>query len=835
MSVDRRSKRSGCGLRTGENHLVSGRLLLAAALASTVLAGGVLPVGAEENARTDKDAAAEQTAARGALEEIVVTARKREESLETTPISISAFSGEDLEVRAVSSIDDMQNFAPNLTFQNNPSFGGSSSSAAVFIRGVGQDDFLPTVDPGVGIYVDGVYVARSVGAVLRTLDFERIEVLRGPQGTLFGRNTIGGAISITTRKPENDLWAEGMLTTGTDGRLDAKGTINFPVSDQLYVMVTGATFNQHGYVRRVAADNKRLGNDNTQAGRVAVRWEPGASFTADLSFDYTRQREHGPALSLAGINLNSSDPARPGLASRIFNPVDAAGRFDPSKLNVPFDAPADNFALLHNYLAFFLGGQDCLVLIPGQPVDGGGNPNNPACYNSQFIKDRHTDFGTAPSFSNLDLWGLSLILDWDAASWMTVKSITAYRDLSSEFARDGDHSPHRIAHFFDSFDQHQFSQELQFLGTIWNGRLDWILGLYFFTEDGNNVNLLEFVPADFKSGGFFDNRSLALFTQETLRITDRLSLTAGFRLTDERKAFLPDQIIFADRTFGRRPDGTLGPLFGVGTRILPNRKARFTITQTTPMANLAYQWTDDVMTYVTYSEGFKSGGFNQRVFPPLPDIPSFGPEFVKVIEGGVKATGFDRRLRLHAAAFHTRYNDLQIQVFRDVAPVTQNAARARINGFEVEMQASPLVGWYLEASAGYLDAQYTKIDPRATQVRLDNRFSKVPKWTAHGAVTREIDLGDAGWLDARLDWSYRSFIFNDALNTPQIAQPGYHLFNAAVGWRSADERWSLRFGVKNLTDKIYLRTGVFFAGGGNAFEHLYDRGRQWYLTLKLRR
>ncbi len=814
--------------------LLFGASLLAMTMLAAAPAASARPA-AEEEAAAEEKAAAEGAARHDLLEEIVVTARKREESLQRTPISISAFTAEGLEARAVTQIDEIATFTPNLTFQNNPSFGGSNSAAAIFIRGVGQADFLPTVDPGVGLYVDGVYIARSVGAVLDILDFERVEVLRGPQGTLFGRNTIGGAISITTRKPEDDLWAEGAVTVGSDGWIDVKASVNVPLSDEFFARVTGASFNQHGYVKLVDQDGRKLGDDDTLAGRVAFRWEPSAKVTFDLAFDITRDRENGPAISLAGINLNSSDPARPGFASRIFNPVDSNGNFDPSKLNVPFDAPADNFALLHNYLAFFLGGQDCLVLVPGAPVDGGGNPANPACYNSRFIKDRHTSFGTAPSFSNVDVWGLSFSIDWDAAEWVKVRTITAYRDLSSEFARDGDHSPHVIAQFFDSFDQHQFSQEVQFLGSAFAGRLDWIVGFYYFTEDGNNVNLLQFVPADFKSGGFFDNRSIAVFTQETLRITDRLSLTLGYRFTSERKTFLPDQIIFADRTFGRRPDGTLGPLFGVGTRILPDRQARFSIDEGTPMANLAYQWTNDLMTYFTYSEGFKSGGFNQRVFPPLPDIPSFGPEFVKVFEGGLKASGLDNRLRFNAAIFHTRYNDLQIQVFKDVAPVTQNAARARINGFEAELAASPAPGWFVEASVGYLDAQYTEIDPAATEVSLDNRFSKVPKWTLSGALTHERELGEYGLLTARLDWSYRSFFFNDALNTPQIAQPGYHLFDASLRWNSPNDRWSLTFGVKNLADKLFLESAVFFAGGSNAFEHLYTRGREWFLTLRLNR
>ncbi len=217
------------------------RIALASALILTGLAA--MPALAQ-------DAAGAQEAQSAFDETIVVTARKREESLQETPISVSAFSGRGLEARGVQSTEGLAQITPNLTLQNNPSFSGASNSAAIYIRGIGQQDFVPTVEPGVGVYVDGVYVARSLGSILDLVDFERVEVLRGPQGTLFGRNTIGGAISVTTKAPSQNLEGTGSVGVGTDNQVVVKGTINVPLSETVALRASAGYFNQDGYVTR---------------------------------------------------------------------------------------------------------------------------------------------------------------------------------------------------------------------------------------------------------------------------------------------------------------------------------------------------------------------------------------------------------------------------------------------------------------------------------------------------------------------------------------------------------------------------------------------------------
>ena len=250
--------------------------------------------------------------ASAALEEVVVTARKTAESLQDTPISVTALSGDRLESMGMSRITKLQNVTPNLVFQNTPAYSGAGNNAAVYIRGVGQKDFVPTIDPGVGIYVDEVYLGRSAGAVLDMIDIQQVEILRGPQGTLFGKNTVGGAISITTAKPNDEFGGKFDIKVGTDERRNIRGVLNVPLSDTLFARASFGSLQQDGYVFR-PFDGKDLGNQDTSMGRLALRWAPSDTFTADLSIDYFDDETNGPALLITRVDeFPESATAIPG-------------------------------------------------------------------------------------------------------------------------------------------------------------------------------------------------------------------------------------------------------------------------------------------------------------------------------------------------------------------------------------------------------------------------------------------------------------------------------------------------------------------------------------------
>lgn len=772
-----------------------------------------------EAAAPDEDAAPSSEAVDQGVGEIIVTARKREENLQNTPISISAIGAAQLDAQGITSIMGVQDTTPNITFKNIPSNSGVASNAAVYIRGIGQSDFAPGVDPGVGIYVDGVYQGRSVGGVFDMIDIDRVEVLRGPQGTLFGRNTIGGAVSITTAKPADYFHGKADVKVGTDNRVNVRGMLNMPLADTLFLKVSGGLFSQDGYVNAPNLGTK-LGNQDTKTARGMLLWEATPDLELTLSGDYMRDKSNGAPFVLVGFD---------------------------------FAAP-NNFGALNNLLATNFGALgDCF---------DAANAANPNCLNNQWLS-RDTNYSSRDTFSDIKVWSAALTAEWDLTDDLALKSISSYRKVDALFAVDYDHSPINVAYLTpDTFTQRQFTQELQLLGNAMDGRLDYLFGLYYFQEKGKDIGPIDFNAVFAQSGGFYNYNSWAAFSQLTYEITDKLSLTAGLRYTRDRKKFLPDQFIIEDRLgdlFGPA-NGTLvlsrcfvrsGPpilppdvsctadpvLNPNGNRILPYVTVHSNAERLTPMVNLAYQWTPDIMTYATFSQGYKSGGFTQRIFPPESSMPTFEPEKVNSYEAGLKLTTLDRMLRFNVASFYTDYSEIQLLVdgtpYGRLGPFYINAGDAEIKGFEAEATFAPGGDWLITGSAGLTDAKYTRLN-NTVGLTLDSKFNYVPKWTLSASIQKEIDLGSAGILTPRVDWSYRSDTFNNinGLNDSLLFQPAYSVFNANVRWEDPDGTYGLQFGVDNIADKKFQTFGNFQQSFGTKTAS-YDRGRQWYLRASV--
>jgi iron complex outermembrane receptor protein len=729
-------------------------------------------------ALTPSSAYAQSEEEQAGLEEIVVTARKREESLQDTPISITAFTASALEDRGIGDIEQIGEFTPNLVFDRAASIGGSGSTAVIYIRGLGQDSGLPTIDQAVGLYVDGVYMARAVGSVVDLVDIERVEVLRGPQGTLFGRNTIGGAISITTQRPDQDFHGYVVGSVGDDERRDVRVSFNAPITSELAASFTVSSNQRDGYVIR--ADGADMGDTDATAARVAALWTPSNDFDLYFAADYSRRRENG--------------------APFVLNEVTLLGTNGPT------------FGMFHNAFVAPVG-----VCAP--PFDL--TLTDPNCYSNQWIAaSGETDFGTLPARDDLDLWGASLSAEWRLGN-ITLRSITSYRDTESAFSLDQDHSPLTIAHVVTDFEHNQFTQELQLLGEAFGGRLNYIVGAYYFQEEGALFERVTFAPVDFISGGSVDNDSLAFFTQATLDITDRLSLTAGVRYTEDTKRFTPDTYVVSSG-IGIPP----------GTPILPSDEAVVEVEEITPMVNLAYDWSQDFMTYITYSEGFRGGGFTQRVFPPNSTVPSFDPEFVEVWEAGFKWVALDNRLRLNAAVFDNQYSDLQF-VTQDttVGPTVRNAGAAEVRGGELELTWLATEALQFDVGVGYLDAQVTEVDP-ATLVSPGASLVRAPEWSTSAGVSYEFNLGELGTLTPRLDWVYRSDTYYEARNRPQSLQPSYDLINVGLTYESVSGDWAASLIGKNLTDERVLQSVYTDQRDLGLTEAMYGRGEEWILTLR---
>ena len=765
------------------------------------------------------------TTASATLEEVVVTARKTAESLQDTPISVTALSGDRLEDMGLSRITKLQNVTPNLVFQNTPAYSGAGNNAAVYIRGVGQKDFVPTIDPGVGIYVDEVYLGRSAGAVLDMIDIQQVEILRGPQGTLFGKNTIGGAISITTTKPNEEFGGKVDIKVGTDERRNIRGVLNVPLSDTLFARGSFGSLQQDGYVFR-PFDDKDLGNQDTLMGRLALRWVPSDTFTADLSFDYYDDETNGPPLLITRVD------GFPESATAI---------------------PGGNFPFINNLFAGF------------SPDFGGPNPivctfpNAPsACFTSaNAVTGNNTNLGTGPNYSEMENEAVSLTLTWDLDAF-TAKLITSYRSLDGEFANDRDGYPQNdgqpavpglpilvnpVTHYFDTFKQDQFSVELQLTGSAIEDRLRWVAGVYAFEEDGENINPVDFTTVSLQSGGYFDYSSEAVFAQATFDFTEKLSATAGMRYTKEDRDYLPDQYI-EEMPLGGLPfpcfnsDGST-KICALGDRAVPYETVNNSISENTPMVSISYSFTDDVMLYGTYSEGFKVGGFTQRIFPPEPSLPAFGPEYVDSLEAGIKAELLDNSLRVNLAVYSADYSDLQILISEPsrVGPYTTNAGDATIDGFELEINYLSQNGVLIDLAVGYTDAGYDSLNPDLfSGLRVSDPFVFISEWNTNLSVTKTFDT-QVGEITPRLDWSWRSEFYTNAGGLPfapawadPLVQPNYSVVNMSARWESATSGLSVTVGVDNVADEEFSIFGDYQSTFGSTAQ-AFDRGRQYYLML----
>ena len=743
------------------------------------------------------------------LDEIIVTATKRATGLQDTPIAITAVSAQKLERQNIDDISEIASFTPNLTFDTTAPVSGLSSGAIVFIRGVGQTDFQLTTDPGVGTYVDGVYASRSAGGVLDVLDLERVEVLRGPQGTLFGRNTIGGAINLISKRPGDVFGGNASITAGSRSRLDISANIDIPVSDNLRTRLSFSSKNQDGYVKGLS-DDRDLGDVNRDSIRAVAEWTPSDNFKATVAIDGGRVKEQNAASKLVGITVVApgSDTATEFAFDQDTNSVVNTTR--------PQTPGAPTLTFLYNVIdATFPGGQP---------------------FGPNFITDDlDTTFATGPNGTDLQNVGGSLTLDWQT-SFADIKTITAFRDSTGQFARDADGSPLAVTHTnnFD-YDHEQFSQELQLTGDAIDGALKWVAGAYYFNETGND-NLAVTLPQGFGTVLNFasvDNESIAAYVQGTYAITDALSATGGIRYTEDDKSYtVPEGGGAIVNGFA----GVFGPL-GTSTPFFPAGENNEKFDDVSYKLGLDYNFGGGTLVYGSFSTGFKSGGFNTRYLVPVPSVVSFDPETLETFELGVKWQGLDNRVRANLAAFVSDYEDIQLVVYDSGAPLTRNAGTADIKGVEAEITAIVTEGLELSIGTGFTDAEYSEVLPLSPtlpafqQVQLDTALPNTPKFTLSAAIDYEARITETGDVRFHADWAHKSSIENDAVNSPFLTSGKTDVFNASVGYVHNDGQWSLTGFVDNLSDERFITSGDSNFGIG-FHEANFNRPREYGLKLR---
>lgn len=731
------------------------------------------------------------------LEEIVVTAQKREEGLQDTPIAVTAFTASALDDKGIDNIAEVADFTPNLVFDTTSPVSGLSSGAVIFIRGIGNTDFSLTTDPGVGTYVDGVYMSRSAGGVLDVLDVERIEVLRGPQGTLFGRNTIGGAVSITSRKPADTYGGSVDVTLGNFGRRDVRATADLPLSDTVRASLALSQKKRDGYVRRVLVGDE-LGDEDKLSFRGTLVVEPNDRFDLQFSYDYTKIDEQSAGSTIVGFT--------PG-------------------------ASTVGYALFRAAFA----------------------PDAPGL--DQFVTNGEDDisFATGPTGTELSIDGISFIASLHGESW-DLKYTGARRETDGFFNRDPDNSPVAITHTLNSNYLHeQTSHELQLTGDV-GTRFRYVAGLYDFTEEGNddvfvpiflpNVddpnNLFGF-PAAVNNFAEVDNGSEAIYAQGTYDVTDSLSLTAGIRRTEDDKTFIYTQYIAADIEGNPLPvplaavdengDLVTGliPLVGNGSG-----RNRADFEETSIRLGADYRFSDDTLGYYSYSEGFKSGGFVLRYVEARPEPLTFEPEFVEAHEFGLKWQGWDDRLRINSAVFFMDYEDAQVTFFDTLGgPITANAGSVDIKGVEFELTGLVTERLSVEVGLGYTDAEYDSITPiSGLSLTIDESASLVntPALSLNLGAEYAFDLAGGHELAARLDYAYTDDVHNDSQNSPFLFQESYDVWNARLRFESASRVWSATLFVDNLTDERFIVSGDSNFGLG-FHEANYNRPREYGVRI----
>ena len=741
------------------------------------------------------------------LEQIVVTARRREESLQDTPVAVTALSAAALERQQIVGTTDLDKIAPNLQFHSYGTLTGNNSAAQVFIRGIGQTDATPAVDPGVGIYIDDVYMGRAVGGAMDFRDISSVQILRGPQGTLFGRNTIGGAVLLTTNQPGEEAGNSVRLGVGEDNLFEAYGAFDIPFSDTWAARVALGGRQRDGYVER-AFDGEDLGDEEMYTGQLALRWKPSDSFAMTLRADYTKEDENGSPFVFQSMNEGATFVGAASIAAGCPNILD------------PFPPP----------------------LLVG-PLD------DPRCGNDAQAIDEFTNGGTYPATSTLENQGVSLVMRWDVNDALAFKSITADRSLEWTGTRDADNTPLLILHTNYDSKSDQFSQELQAL--VDTDRLDGVFGLYYFDEDSFDRLL---VPLGNPGSSYdtqrvaMDSEALAAFTEWTFKFTDAFSATAGVRYTEETKGLQATMFNVAPATAAEPPAPTaLCPFAGApptqtGCLFLTTNRFEEEFSATTTSASLQYRFNPSVMTYVSWSEGFKSGGFNQRynAAPPGNAPISFGAESAQTWELGFKLDPTDT-LRVNIAAFTTEYDDIQMTYRLGVVPLLFNAGVASIDGGEIELQFAPTAEFLLDASLGYLDSGFDSITPPppfgpvtpTATATLDSRLPFTPEFQGHLGL--EYTFGSSWGLTPRVDVSYTDEQFFDAGNSPEIAQDeAVTLVNASLAFKAESGKWRIVLSGTNLTDELYPVAGTSSLTTASGYaEIIYVRPRTFGLTATL--
>ena len=720
-------------------------------------------------------AQAESGAADFSIEEIIVTAQKRSASLQDTPIAISAFGAEALEDLGVSTAADVGEYAPNVTIT--PSLA-SKFNIRMSIRGNGTAEPSLAVDPKVGIYLDGAYIARNSGAVFDVVDLERVEVLRGPQGTLWGKNTTGGAVNLVTAKPKGELGFKQQLSTGSDNLLKSVTTLDTPEFAGVSAKLSYVNKSYDGWANNTSGSGEsELGREDTEAFRVALHWEANDNFSVDYAYDQT----------------NGEAVAEP------------------------------------NQLSEVLGAQFAPIGLTIDTATGIGYAGNPfAAMVSQAEPDKRLEKLAVDGIGaeHVDISGHNLTLSWQVGD-LELKSITSYREYDAiveSIDKDGTTVSGTLLdplsgytsplfpvttgnvpmfHSSNEKSQHQFSQEFQALGSALDDKLQYVIGLYHFEEKGKEQNPWDLtIYNPFASpnaaltlhiGNFYniESSSDAIFGHFTYDVTDKLSLTLGLRYTEDTKEL---ELLAEDPSLSTN-------------HVAEEDWSKFTAGFT---AN--YALNNDISLYAKVSEGYASGIFNPGTLNRAgateadvvaPALNPVDPEETLAYEVGMKSMLWDNRLMLNLAAFYNDNSNLQATDLVNGVRISLNSGESTTTGLEADVVFKVTPQLTLNASYGYLDIDYDE----------DGREQIAASDTGTVGISYDFPAFSFGQLSARLDTTYTGgmgFSSSD-LDTKADSRT---IINGRISLEEIElGQGNLRLAVwgKNLADEEYIVHGANFS------------------------
>lgn len=743
------------------------------------------------------------------MDEVIVTAQKRAQSAQDVGISITAFSRKQLEAMGYTNAQEVTAMAAGVsTLQPN-----GEANYSIGIRGVANNDFTTNVESPVAIYVDEVYISQMSGAGFMLFDIERVEILRGPQGTLFGRNATGGLVHYVTTKPDQEFGGYGSISYGSFDRIKFQGAVNLPVNDKLAIRVSASTHQGDGYITNRLKPGSKLNNANESAGRIQALFTPNEDVEILLNARFGQQDIR------TGFFENVSEENPDGVLT-------------PTVPNVSLGGYLDN--------------------------DG-----------DVFAGDY--DF---EGHNKLDTYGLSATVNWNLGD-VELTSITDFQSVKRDYIEDSDASPVDYFNFFLTTDAQQFSQELRLSGDTEN--MKWVTGFYYMDLNINDTNgiiapgfLTDFVnlvtpevqdgtipaftdPAEFGFNGLrnpyqTDIKTWSIFGQVEFEVNEQISLIAGFRYIDEKKDHA-----YRDIAFFFSPDAVSGldpNAVEVVDFVTPYTGKRHD-KEWSARAQVNYRPNEDALLYVSWNRGVKSGGFNAPLLPTAEfvteQLMNYRPEKLDAFEIGFKLDFADGRARLNGAAYYYDYNDYQAFAIIGLDTFTLNAD-AKNKGFELELQLNPTEGMDVQFGIGYIDADVKNVPGITIEVDTDLgvipailpgqtlRPVNTPKWNLNGLIRHEFPV-QSGAIAVQVDGQYRSEHTFGLLSTDALTEDGYFVGNASISYIPEAQNWSLRVFVKNFTAEEYLvqtfDLGGSLAGGGlfGLVEQYYGRPRTWGVNV----